>query len=710
MDNTNLRFRRSLPALTLTSLLAASTVALPLAGYASNADAGSAVTVQKKKKVLLIGIDGLRPDSLQQANTPNLDRLINQGFFSPMQAEDTTWSAPCWATVLYGVWRDRHGITNNSFTGSKLGNIPDLFSHVEQQNPALHTARVTSWDGIHMRMPTGADEDHYWYYGKYEDDTTVPKTIELLNNTDVDVLFQYFSMVDAKGHEHGFSIDVPEYRHAIEKADRQLGDIMNAMESRPGYANEDWLVVAVPDHGGTANGQHGENRPDHRNSWFIASGDAVSHLTDGIRTDAAPVDVVPSILDHLGLAWQNLGLDGRSVLRAQVAQPAQIGAELIVNGNAEHDRGYTKYGYEGSTSGWLEGGGAVPIQYGAPGGFPGAGSVPNGGKIFFAGGTKQKSAMTQRIDVAHLDLLQPTTYNLSAWLGGYAQDDDKASVTVRFNDDAGMAATKWDNGKVYFFRGNQYYRFDLGNDSVDSGYPAGISGGWSGLDRFTGGASDIDAVINWGNGKAYFFKDDEYIRYDIDADRADDGYPMKIAEQWPELAKFQGGARDIDAAINWSNGNAYFFKGAEYIRYNLSSGKVDVGYPMLISDTTWPGLQVWPSHIDAAFRKDLFKSYLFKEGEYVRFDHALNKADAGYPKRINSSSWSGLSDWYFGQRSVMIGPVTESDRGSATGFVYRDASGQVPTATQTIDVTVQFDDSWGSSDGYADNISLILQQ
>ncbi|GAA4649932.1 hypothetical protein GCM10023116_22140 [Kistimonas scapharcae] len=57
MDNTNLRFRRSLPALTLTSLLATSTVALPLAGYASNADPSSPITVQKKKKVLLIGLN-----------------------------------------------------------------------------------------------------------------------------------------------------------------------------------------------------------------------------------------------------------------------------------------------------------------------------------------------------------------------------------------------------------------------------------------------------------------------------------------------------------------------------------------------------------------------------------------------------------------------------------------------------------------------------
>ena len=31
--------------------------------------------------------------------------------------------------------------------------------------------------------------------------------------------------------------------------------------------------------------------------------------------------------------------------------------------------------------------------------------------------------------------------------------------------------------------------------------------------------------MNWGNGKVYFFKGDEYSRYDIAADKVDAGFP-----------------------------------------------------------------------------------------------------------------------------------------------------------------------------------------
>ncbi|MBS2020824.1 MAG: hypothetical protein JST92_00315, partial [Deltaproteobacteria bacterium] len=41
-----------------------------------------------------------------------------------------------------------------------------------------------------------------------------------------------------------------------------------------------------------------------------------------------------------------------------------------------------------------------------------------------------------------------------------------------------------------------------------------------------------EAVVNSGTGKAYFFQGDQYIRFDLSANKADPGFPKKIAEQW----------------------------------------------------------------------------------------------------------------------------------------------------------------------------------
>ncbi len=39
----------------------------------------------------------------------------------------------------------------------------------------------------------------------------------------------------------------------------------------------------------------------------------------------------------------------------------------------------------------------------------------------------------------------------------------------------------WNNGKAYFFRGSEYMRYDMAADAVDTGYPKLIASGWPGL-------------------------------------------------------------------------------------------------------------------------------------------------------------------------------------------------------------------------------------
>lgn len=89
---------------------------------------------------------------------------------------------------------------------------------------------------------------------------------------------------------------------------------------------------------------------------------------------------------------------------------------------------------------------------------------------------------------------------------------------------AKIVALVWNESKAYFFRGNKYVRYDIAADRADEGYPQSISSGWAGVFE-----SDLDAAVVWPNGKAYFFKGDEYTRYDIAADRGDEGYPQSIS-------------------------------------------------------------------------------------------------------------------------------------------------------------------------------------
>ena len=66
--------------------------------------------------VVLFVLDGLRPDGLQQADTPNIGSVFADGAFT-MEARTVMPSAtlPCHTSMFRGVTPERHGITTNTW-------------------------------------------------------------------------------------------------------------------------------------------------------------------------------------------------------------------------------------------------------------------------------------------------------------------------------------------------------------------------------------------------------------------------------------------------------------------------------------------------------------------------------------------------------------------------------------------------------------------
>ncbi|MYA65183.1 MAG: alkaline phosphatase family protein, partial [Gemmatimonadetes bacterium] len=103
-------------------------------------------TSRGSPRVLLIGIDGVRPDVLAEVPTPNIDALAAAGWYTA-EARTTTpsVSGPSWSSMLTGVWPGKHGVTNNNFTGRNYAQYPSFLTRVEQTRPELATFAALDW-------------------------------------------------------------------------------------------------------------------------------------------------------------------------------------------------------------------------------------------------------------------------------------------------------------------------------------------------------------------------------------------------------------------------------------------------------------------------------------------------------------------------------------------------------------------------------------
>lgn len=242
------------------------------------------------KKAIIIGYDGCRADAISLINNENsaIKKLVDNGASLklsycggvnyPDVNTQATSTAPGWCSILTGVWADKSGITANDITKSL--EYKTLLTTLVEDEIIDSSSFVTSWKGHFSRnKATYLIEKEYCesnslnvtYKCCANDKKTTAAVLADINSYDCsDFTFAILEGPDHSGHDYGFSTNNPLYKNGFQKNDAQALEIINAIENRENYENEDWLIIITSDHGGYQK-EHGGASIQERMTFFVCN-------------------------------------------------------------------------------------------------------------------------------------------------------------------------------------------------------------------------------------------------------------------------------------------------------------------------------------------------------------------------------------------------------------------------------------------------------
>lgn len=246
-----------------------------------------------KPTVVLFSIDGMRPDGLLQANTPNIDRLMSRGAYT-MRARSVMPSVtlPCHTSMMRGVDVPRHGITTNIFTPLARP-VPSLFD-VAHDNGLL-AGSFYNWGELRDLCNPWSLKVNYMVNDSHDangDWNVALGVAEYIEKRPLDLIFVYLGCTDSAGHDYGWMSE--PYIAAIGDADRCIGRVLEALTDR----GHEVIAFVGTDHGGHDR-HHGTEADEDMTIPWMVSGPGIP--AGEIASEVRIYDTAPTIASLLGL-------------------------------------------------------------------------------------------------------------------------------------------------------------------------------------------------------------------------------------------------------------------------------------------------------------------------------------------------------------------------------------------------------------------------
>ena len=129
------------------------------------------------RKVILVSIDGMRPDGLLQCGNPFVEELMKKGAYTlEGSSVNPSVTLPCHMSIFHSVIPERHGITTNTYM-PMVRPVNSLFEQIS--NAGGKSAMYYGWEPLRDVSRPGClkHAEYIWAY-------TQDKTDRLLTESD----------------------------------------------------------------------------------------------------------------------------------------------------------------------------------------------------------------------------------------------------------------------------------------------------------------------------------------------------------------------------------------------------------------------------------------------------------------------------------------------------------------------------------------------
>lgn len=255
------------------------------------------------QKVLLILVDGMRPDAITEQ--PLVKELMKKGAYS-LNATTVFPSVtlPCHMSLYHSVSPMRHGVLTNTYVPQvrPVNGLVDVLKAAGKK-----CAFFYNWEQLRdLSRPAALTFSYFCNAHVLGDepcnDMTTDACLDYLAKfPDTDFTFLYLGYTDNAGHDYGWM--GPEYMHAVDNSWQNIERVLKALP-------EDYTVFITADHGGHDR-THGYDIPEDMTIPLFAMG---KDFKPGAPLENANImDIAPTVVKVLGVQ-PDADWEGKSLL------------------------------------------------------------------------------------------------------------------------------------------------------------------------------------------------------------------------------------------------------------------------------------------------------------------------------------------------------------------------------------------------------------